>query len=85
MDKDNKNIELNDTDEKLHMSEVSCSFYDFAKNYIKIRDGANERSFNDVELKELEEMQQMMNKGYELRLVHLRRGSKIMWCKKNCR
>jgi hypothetical protein len=28
-------------------------------------------------------MQQMMDKGYELRLVHLRKGSKIMWCKKN--
>jgi hypothetical protein len=64
--------------------DVSCSFYDFAKNYIKIKDGANERSFNDVELKELEEIQQMMDKGYELRLVHLRKGSKIMWCKKNC-
>jgi hypothetical protein len=64
--------------------DVSCSFYDFAKNYIKIKDGVNERSFNDVELKELEEMQQMMDKGYELRLVHLRKGSKIMWRKKNC-
>jgi hypothetical protein len=68
----------------LQQTAVSCSFYDFAKNYIKIKDGANERSFNDVELKELEEMQQMMDKGYELRLVHLRKGSKIMWCKKNC-
>ena len=64
--------------------DVSCSFYDFAKDYIKIKDGANERSFNDVELKELEEMQQMMDNGYELRLVHLRKRSKIMWCKKNC-
>lgn len=64
--------------------DVSCSFYDFAKNYIKIKDGANEYSFNDVELKELEEMQQMMDKGYKLRLVHLRRCSKIMWYKKNC-
>ena len=25
-----------------------------------------------------------MDKGYELRLVHLRKGSKIIWCKKNC-
>ena len=84
MEEVNKNTELNDTDKKLHISDVSCSFYDFAKNYIKIKDGVNERSFNDVELKELEEMQQMMDKGYELRLVHLRKGSKIMWCKKNC-
>jgi hypothetical protein len=82
---------LNNTDKtsenaekELRISDVSCSFYDFTKNYIKIKDGANERSFNDVELKELEEMQQMMDKGYELRLVHLRKGSKIMWCKKNC-
>lgn len=64
--------------------DVSCSFYDFAKNYIRIKDSANERSFNDEELKQFEEMQQMMDKGYELRLVHLRKGSKIMWCKKNC-
>lgn len=64
--------------------DVSCSFYDFAKNYIGIKDGTNERSFNDEELKQVEEMQQMMDKGYELRLVHLRKGSKIMWCKKNC-
>ena len=83
MDKDNKNTELNDTDKKLHISDVSCSFYDFAKNYIKIKDGVNERSFSDVELKELEEMQQMMDKGYELRLVHLRKCIKILWCKNN--
>jgi hypothetical protein len=83
--KGNKNKKsFNEHQENLNISDVSCSFYDFAKNYIKIKDGANERSFNDVELKELEEMQQMMNKGYELRLVHLRKGSKIMWCKKNC-
>ena len=71
----------------LHKTEkglVLCSFYDFAKNYIRIKDGANERSFNDEELKQVEEMQQMMDKGYELRLVHLRKGSKIIWCKKNC-
>ena len=67
----------------LNISVVSCSFYDFAKNYIKIKDGANERSFNDEELKQVEEMQQMMDKGYELRLVHLRKGSKIIWCKEN--
>jgi hypothetical protein len=82
-----KNVKKTDeeiSDEiKQALHDVSCSFYDFAKNYIKIKDGVNERSFNDVELKELEEMQQMMDKGYELRLVHLRKGSKIMWRKKN--
>ena len=64
--------------------DASCSFYDFAKNYIRIKDGTNERSFNDKELKQIEEMQQMMDKGYELRLVHLRKGSRIIRCKKNC-
>lgn len=59
------------------------SFYDFAKNYIKIKDGVNVRSFNDAELKELNEMQQMMDDGYELRLVRLRKGSKMIWNKKN--
>ena len=77
MNNNNKNSALN-------KPAVSCSFYDFAKNYIRIKDGANERSFNDEELKQVEEMQQMMDKGYELKLVHLRKGSKIMWCKKNC-
>ena len=70
--------------EQCAIHDVSCSFYEFAKNYIKIKDGTNERSFNDEELKQVEEMQQMTDKGYELRLVHLRKGSKIMWCKKNC-
>ena len=71
-------------DKQCAIHDVSCSFYNFAKNYIKIKDGANERFFNDEELKQVEEMQQMMDKGYELRLVHLRKGSKIMWYKKNC-
>lgn len=57
-------------------------FYDFAKNYMRLMDGTSERSFNDEELKEIEEMQQMMDKGYELRLIRLRRGNKMMWCKK---
>ena len=83
---EDKNLEqkLDNSNERLHISDFSGSFYDFAKSYIRIKDGTNEHSFNDVELKELEKMQQMIDKGYELRLVHLRKGSKIMWCKKNC-
>lgn len=65
------------------IQDVSCSFYDFAKNYCKIKDGINERYFNDVELKKLEEMQQMIDNDYELRLFHFRRGSQIIWVKKN--
>jgi hypothetical protein len=61
-------------EQQCDIHDVSCSLYDFANSYIK---------FNDAELKELDEMQQMMDKGYELRLVHLRKGSTIMWCKKN--
>lgn len=83
MNKEEQNLN-NAQNPKLGISDVSCSFYDFAKNYIKIKDGANERSFNDEELKQVKEMQQMTDKGYELRLVYLRKGSKIMWCKKNC-
>ena len=64
--------------------EHSCSFYDFVKNYIRIKDCTNERSFNDVELKQIEEIQQMIDKGYELKLVRLRKGRKIMWCRKTC-
>ena len=29
-------------------------FYDFAKNYMRLMDGTSERSFNDEELKEIE-------------------------------
>lgn len=64
------------------MDFTSSSFYDFTKKYIRLKDETNEYSFNDEELKQVEEIQQMMNKGYELRLIHLRKGSKIMWCKK---
>lgn len=35
------------------------SLYEFAKNHIKINDGSIERSFDDEELKILEEIQQM--------------------------
>lgn len=78
-----ENVNLKN-EQQCAIHDVSCSFYNFAKNYIRIKDGANERSFNDEELKQVEEMQQMMDKGYELRLVNLRKGSRIMWCKKNC-
>ena len=69
-------------DKQCAIHDVSCSFYEFAKNYIKIKDGANERCFNDEELKQVEEMQQMMDKGYELKFVHLRRGTELRWVKK---
>lgn len=78
-----KKQSFNKHEENLNIHEVSYSFYEFAKNYIKIKDKENEHSFNDVELKELVEMQQMMDKGYELRLVRLRGGSKLIWCMKN--
>jgi len=68
----------------LPIHDVNCSFYNFAKNYIRVKDGVNERSLNHVELKQVVEMQEMINNGYELRLISFRKGSRIMWVKKNC-
>lgn len=63
------------------MSDKVINFYDFAKAYIIIKDGLKLRSLNQVELAQMEEMQKMIDKGYELRLVRLRQGSKVLWCK----
>jgi len=49
------------------------SLFDFAENYVKT---------NDEFHKERKEMLKMIDKGYELQLVHLRKGSQLMWCKK---
>lgn len=56
-------------------NENICNFYDFVKNYVIIKNGTNHRSFNDVELKKIN----MIDKGYELRLVRMRRGNIILY------
>lgn len=53
----------------------------FAKNFMVMHDGKSIRAFNERELKGLKEMEQMMGKGYELKFVHLRQGTRMMWCK----
>ena len=58
----------------------TCSFYDYTNNHIRINDESI-RSLDDEQLKQIEEIQQMMNKGYELRLVRSRKANKIMWCR----
>lgn len=61
---------------------VRCSFYEFAK-YVTIKDAeGNEQKFSDRQLNEIKEMEEMMNKGYELKFVHLRRGTELRWVKK---
>jgi hypothetical protein len=45
---------------KLGMSDVRCSFYEFAKQYVIIKDTeGNEQNFSD---KQLNEIKEMMNK-----------------------
>jgi hypothetical protein len=63
--------------------DVRCSFYEFAKQYITIKDAeGNEQKFSDRQLNEIKEMEAMMNKGYELKFVHLRKGTQLRWVKK---
>ena len=74
---------LEDIVEKLTIPVVRCSFYKFAKQYVTIKDAeGNEQKFSDRQLNEIKEMEEMMNKGYELRFVHLRRGTQLRWVKK---
>ena len=62
---------------------VRCSFYEFAKQYVTIKDAeGNEQKFSDRQLNEIKEMENIMNKGYELKFVHLRRGTELRWVKK---
>ena len=62
---------------------VRCSFYEFAKQYVTIKDTeGNEQKFSDKQLNEIKEMEEMMNKGYEFKFVHLRRGTELRWVKK---
>lgn len=63
---------------------MNLSFFDLAKNYIRIKGVSSERSLDDKELKQVKKIQQMMDKGYELRLLRLRKGSTMVWYKKNC-
>jgi hypothetical protein len=72
MNKDNKNTELNDTDKKLHISDVSCSYIsreDINKqaylvmsniNGIKVRTNIEEQQY-DVMMKSFFTLQGMFN------------------------
>jgi hypothetical protein len=69
--------------EQCTIPDVRCSFYEFAKQYVTIKDAkGNEQKFSDRQLNEIKEMEEMMNKGYELKFVHLRRGKELRWVKK---
>ncbi len=82
MNKKEQNLD-NAENPKLGISDVRCSFYEFAKQYVTIKDTeGNEQKFNDKQLNEIKEMEEMMNKGYELKFVHLRRGAELRWVKK---
>ena len=64
-------------------SHSGCNLYDFAKNYFTIKDRNGNRHFNNYELAEIKQMQKMINDGYELKLLRLRKGSKMGWYKKD--
>ena len=69
--------------EQCTIPDVRCSFYAFVKQYAIIKDEeGNEQKFNDRQLNEIKEMEEMMNKGYELKFVHLRKSTQISWVKK---
>jgi len=58
------------------------SFYDFAKQYVTIKDNkGNEHKFSEHQLEKIKEMEEMINKGYELKFIHLRKGTKLRWVK----
>lgn len=79
MNTDNKNAET----KQCTIPDVRCSFYEFAKQYVVIKDAdGNEQKFSDRQLNEIKEMEDMMNKGYELKFVYLRRGIALRWVKK---
>lgn len=59
----------------------NINFYDFAKNYLTINDGINSRKFNDSELNKLRQTQTMIDSGYNLQLIHNRRGDEFVWYK----
>ena len=58
--------------------DTNISFYDFCKNYIRINDSYNSRTFNYYELKQIEEIQNKLDSGYEFRLLKSRGSSKII-------
>ena len=65
------------------LQEMEWFMTEFAKQYCVIKDKeGNEQKFNDKQLNEIKEMEEMMNKGYELKFVHLRRGTELRWVKK---
>lgn len=73
----------NQQTEQCNLHIVRCSFYEFAKQYVTIKDTkGNEQKFSDRQLNEIKEMEEMMNKGYELKFVHLRSGTQLRWVKK---
>jgi hypothetical protein len=60
------------------------SFYKFATQYIKIIGLSGQTfSFNEQQLINLKKMDKMINNNYELKLIHLRKGTSLQWVKKN--
>lgn len=76
-------MENTKNEKQCDIHDVRCSFYEFVKQYVTIKDAeGNEHKFSDIQLNEIKGMEDMMNKGYELKFVHLRRGTELRWIKK---
>ena len=55
---------------------------DFVRQYIVIQDRyGDSRKFNETELHQIAEMEDMAEKGYHMERVKLRRGTKTFWVK----
>lgn len=62
---------------------VKYGFYKFIKQYMRIKDiKGNKQKFSKKQLNKIKEMEKMMNNGYELKLIHSRRNTKLCWFKK---
>jgi hypothetical protein len=55
------------------------SFYNFARDYVMIKNGDSTRKFNEFELCRCAMFQDVIDKRYALKFVHLRGGSRIFY------
>jgi hypothetical protein len=65
----------------LQQTVFSLTLHNFAKHYVVIQDKGVKRYFNEVELDYLREMEDMVEKGYHMKYVKLRKGSVAVWVK----
>lgn len=65
------------------MNNNNISLEEFVRKYARIKYEDNIFSFPYHYAYQIKDIQYMINKGYELKFIHGRRNSKIMWVKNN--